>query len=82
MVDIRRLTSIIKIDVGGQVLILSEEQAEALCEEIERTLYDEPTYQDLDREVTKLKIENEELRNELMDLSQVGKYDRIMRGGF
>jgi len=44
---------------------ITRKQAEELCEKLEKALYDEPTYKELDRQCDALIVENEKLRNEL-----------------
>ncbi|SJZ38313.1 hypothetical protein [Garciella nitratireducens] len=70
MIDVSRITSILKIKVDGQKsIILTEDQAEELCIKLEQMLFDEPTYDQLNDLVMDLKIENEKLKEELENLN-------------
>ena len=65
MIDVSRTTSVLKISVNEQTIILTEDQAEKLCISLEQMLFDEPTYDELSNRVMDLKIENEKLKEEL-----------------
>ena len=65
MIDVSKVTSVLKISVNEQTIILTEDQAEKLCISLEQMLFDEPTYDELSNRVMDLKIENEKLKEEL-----------------
>nr|DAM13521.1 MAG TPA: Herpesvirus BLRF2 protein [Caudoviricetes sp.] len=65
MIDVSKVTSVLKISVNEQTIILTEDQAEKLCINLEQMLFDEPTYDELSNRVMDLKIENEKLKEEL-----------------
>ena len=65
MIDVSKVTSVLKISVNEQTIILTEDKAEKLCINLEQMLFDEPTYDELSNRVMDLKIENEKLKEEL-----------------
>jgi len=65
MIDVSKVTSVLKISINEQTIILTEDQAEKLCISLEQMLFDEPTYDELSNRVMDLKIENEKLKEEL-----------------
>ena len=69
MIDVSKVTSVLKISVNEQTIILTEDQAEELCIKLEQMLFDEPTYDQLNDLVMDLKIENEKLKEELENLN-------------
>ena len=65
MIDVSKVTSVLKISINEQTIILTEDKAEKLCINLEQMLFDEPTYDELSNRVMDLKIENEKLKEEL-----------------
>ena len=78
MIDVQKITSVLKLNINGQKVILTEEQAEELCLNLEQMLFDEPTYDQLNQRVMDLEIENERLKNQYESLYDnfEGKLDR------
>ena len=65
MINVSKVTSVLKISINEQTIILTEDKAEKLCINLEQMLFDEPTYDELSNRVMDLKIENEKLKEEL-----------------
>lgn len=69
MIDVQKITSVLKIVINGRDNFLTEDQAEELCTVLEQMLYDEPTYVELSNRVMDLEIENERLKDQIQDLN-------------
>lgn len=64
-IKIEKIEKMHRIEINGQAIVGTYEELEELCLALEEYLYDEPTYEELSREVLDLKLENEKLEREL-----------------
>ncbi len=70
-VQIEKIAEIHRIEINGQVILVTSEELEKLCIELEEYLFDEPTYEELSKRVLELELDNERLVRGLRCLQDI-----------